>query len=222
MRKTFCLLALLATLGFANHSNTNTNKNIKHKENQRQVFSRSVKLAKQNDPEALFQLGKFYYEGKIVRKSYKKALQYLEKAHDLGYEKATYNLGIIYSNSRTPYHSYSKAYDIFIELAEKGNAAAQNRVGMFLTLGMGGPIDFKEAVKWYEKSSKQGYITAQCNLASMYAGGMGVFTNFGRAHAFAKKGKELRNPICLKVWRDYNLEKFNKDKGFKFKFYNQP
>lgn len=223
MKKTFCLLILLFTLGFSSHQKEETSPPSKaKKETKQQEFSQVAKLARQSDPAALFKLGKFYYEGRVVKKSYKKSLKYIQLSSDLGYEKATYNLGILYANNRTPYHSYSKAYNLFISLAETGHAAAQNKVGMFLTLGLGGPVDFKEAVKWYEKSSKQGYITAQCNLASMYAAGMGVFTNFGRAHAFAKKGKEQRHSICMKVWKDYNLGKYTKDKGFKFKFYTQP
>jgi len=225
MKKILCLLFILLSFSFASHSKEKQQQELtpsqKRIHNQKE-FSHYAKLSKENDPEALFKLGKYYYEGRVVKKSYTKALAYLEQSSDLGYKKATYNLGILYANNKTPYHSYSKSFNIFIELAEEGNAAAQNRIGMFLTLGLGGPVDFKEAVKWYEKSSKQGYLTAQCNLASMYAGGMGVFTNFGRAHAFAKKGKSLNHPICVKVWRDYNLGKYEKDKGFKFKFYNQP
>jgi len=219
MNKIFCLILIFFTLGYTDHLQENDKTKIEKKE---KSFSYYVKLAKKRDPEALFKLGKFYYEGKIVKRSYKKALKYLNRSSALGYEKATYNLGILYANNKTIYHSYSKSYEIFLELAKEGHAPSQNKVGTFLTFGFGGPIDFVEAVKWFEKSSKQSYITAQCNLASMYAAGMGVFTNFGRAHAFAKKGKELRHPICLKIWREYNLGKYKKDKGFKFKFYTQP
>lgn len=218
MKKILYIFIIFNTLCFGTHLEEKE-KTSKEKE---KSFSEYVRLAQKRDPEALFKLGKFYYEGIIVGKNYKKAFKYLTKSSLLGYEKATYNLGVLYGNKRTTYHSYSKAYDIFLALGEHGHPGAQNRIGTFLTFGLGGPIDFKEAVKWFEKSSKQGYISAQCNLASMYASGMGVFTNFGRAHAFAKKGRELGNRICMKVWREYNLGKYNKDKGFKFNFYTQP
>ncbi len=219
MKNILIVPLIFSTFTFADYLQKKEEKQTVKKEKN---FSQYVKLAKKRDPEALFKLGKFFYEGRVVKKSYKKALKYLNHSSALGYEKATYNLGILYSNNKTKYHSYSKAYDIFLELAHEGHRAAQNKVGSFLTFGLGIPIDFKEAVKWFENSSKQGYVPAQCNLSSMYASGKGVFTNFGRAHAFAKKGKELKHPTCLKVWRDYNLGKYTEDKGFKFNFYNQP
>jgi TPR repeat protein len=77
-------------------------------------------------------------------------------------------------------------------------------------------------VEYFEKASKQGYVTAQCNLAMMYASGKGVFPNFGRAHVFAKTGVEQGNPICKKVWEDYNLSKYPEDKSFKLNFYTKP
>ena len=219
MKVILCIFVLFSTISFATHLADNEKHEVKEKE---KSFTYYVRLAKKRDPEALFKLGKFYYQGKVVKRNYEKALKYLGMSSDLGYKKATYNLGILYANSKTKYHSYSKSFDIFSELGQNGHAGAQNRVGIFLRLGLGGPVDFKEAVKWFEMSSKQGYISAQCNLAAMYAEGMGVFVNFGRAHAFAKKGKELGNPICVRVWRNYNLWKYKKDKGFKFKFYTQP
>jgi len=219
MKLLFCFLIAFYTSVYAKHLDEKEEKTSVKKE---KSFSYYVKLAKEHDPEALFKLGKFYYEGKVVKRSYKKALKYLTQSSLLDYKKATYNLGILYSNNKTKFHSYSKAYNIFLDLGNDGHAGAQNRIGSFLTFGFGGPIDFKEAVKWFEKASKQNYIPAQCNLATMYAAGMGVFPNFGRAHVFAKKGKELRHPVCVKVWRDYNLKKYAKDKGFKFKFYTQP
>ncbi len=218
MTKILCLLILLSTLSFSKHFDEKKKTQVEKEKS----FSYYVQLAKERDPEALFKLGKFYYEGRVVKRSYKKALKYLTQSSLLDYQKATYNLGILYSNNKTIYHSYSKAYNIFHDLALEGHAGAQNKIGSFLTFGFGGPIDFKEAVKWFEKSSKQNYIPAQCNLATMYASGMGVFPNFGRAHVFAKKGKELKHPVCLKVWRDFNLGKYKQDKGFKFKFYTQP
>ena len=93
---------------------------------------------------------------------------------------------------------------------------------MFLTSKVILEKDYKEAVKWYERASKQGYVNAQCNLAFMYASGKGVWQNMGRAHAFAKPGFKKGNPNCEKVWNDFNLEKYPEDKGFKFKFYNEP
>ena len=189
-------------------------------------FEKAFKLYKQavleDEPEAFYQLGKFYYEGKEVERDYHKAYKYLTAAHFLDYEKATYNLGIFYSKKNTPYHDYRKAFKTFLYLAQRGNDKAQNRVGMFYTFGMGMKKDYKEAVRWYEKSAKQHYVDAQCNLAFMYASGKGVWQNMGRAHAFARPGYEKGNRYCKKVWKDFKLKKYPEDKGWKLKFYNKP
>jgi TPR repeat protein len=175
-----------------------------------------------DNPEAYFKLGKIYFEGKYVFKDYVKALEYFSSASYLGHIQGTYNLGLFYLSKKTPFYDPKKALSYFLELARKGHAPSQNRVGMYLTSGVIVDVDYKEAVKWYEASSKQGYINAQCNLAFMYASGKGVWQNMGRAHAFAKPGYEKGYKLCQKVWEDFNLEKYPEDKGFKFKFYNEP
>ena len=178
--------------------------------------------ALKDDPEAFFQLGKIYFEGKYIFKDYIKALHYLNASAQLGHIQGTYNLALFYLSKRTPFHDPKKALSYFLELARKGHAPSQNRVGMYLTSGIILEKDYKEAVKWYEASSKQGYINAQCNLAFMYASGQGVWQNMGRAAAFAKPGYEKGYKLCQKVWEDFNLDKYPEDKGFKFKFYNEP
>ena len=107
-----------------------------------------------------------------------------------------------------------------MELALKGDPKAQNKIGIFLTYGFGVEKDYKLAVKWLEKSYFQGnYLPASCNLAYMFANGYGVFHNFGRASTISKKGYMQKLPMCVKVYEDFNLHKYNKDKGFKYGFY---
>lgn len=185
-------------------------------------FNNFKKLTKEYNEEAFYQLGLAFYEGKVVKKDYKKSYTNLLQASNLGHYQAKYNLAIIYSNKRTPYYNLKKSFESFLFLAKEGHAGAQNRVGMFLTLGLKVEKDYKEAVKWFEKSSKQNYLSAHCNLAYMYASGSGVFVNFGRAHAFAKDGVSKNHPVCKKVFKDYNLKNYKEDKGWKFKFYTKP
>ena len=58
--------------------------------------------------------------------------------------------------------------------AEKGNAAAQNNLGLMYANGLGVAKDEVEAVKWYRKAADQGDTDAQLNLGVMYANGRGV------------------------------------------------
>jgi TPR repeat protein len=213
------LLFLILTLGLFANENKIDMDNTKEIENKISIYKEK---ALDGDPEAYFKLGKIYFEGKYVSKDYKKALEYFSAASYLGHIQGTYNLGLFYLSRKTPYYDPKKALSYFLELARKGHAPSQNRVGMYLTSGVIVDVDYKEAVKWYEISSKQGYINAQCNLAFMYASGKGVWQNMGRAHAFAKPGYQKGYKLCQKVWEDFNLAKYPEDKGFKFKFYNEP
>ncbi len=184
------------------------------------LFSNDVfdAIEKTQKADVYFEQGKEYYK----KRDYKQAFTNFEKASLLGNQKATYNLGVLYTNKKTSTYNPQKAYEVFSSLSKQNHAASQNRMGMYYLLGVVVDKDYKLAVNYFEKASKQGYVTAQCNLSLMYASGKGVFTNFGRAHAFAKDGYDKGNPICKKVWKDFNLEKYPEDKGFKFKFYNKP
>ena len=164
-----------------------------------ELFYKSAKV--DNSAEAIYELGRFFYEGKIVKQNFDKAKSFFEHSASLGFIEAKYSLGIFYFNKKNPYHSHKKAYNIFLELAQKENhAPSQNRVGMYLAFGIGIDKDYKDAVKWFEKSAENGYVTGQCHLALMYASGKGVFPNLGRARVIAQKGYDEKNPVCVNVW----------------------
>lgn len=179
-------------------------------------------LSKQNDKEAIFRLAMIYSKGKPITRNLTKTKQLLEKASKLGYHKATYFLAKLYLSRKSPFYNTTTAFNTFLEASNNNYAPAQNMIGQFLLTGKVIKKDYKEAVKYFEKSSAQGFMEANCNLSFMYASGKGVFPNFGRAHIFAKEGVAKGNKKCLKVWKDYNLSKYKKDKGWKFNFYTKP
>lgn len=69
---------------------------------------------------------------------------------------------------------WAAAIELLRPLAEGGDAAAQNKLGMFYDIGRGVPVDYAEAMKWIRKSAEQGNAEAQSNLANMYRFGEGV------------------------------------------------
>jgi TPR repeat protein len=56
-------------------------------------------------------------------------------------------------------------------LAEEGNAAAQNNLGLMYHNGWGVPQDYKEAARLYRLAAEQGDADAQSNLGVMYERG---------------------------------------------------
>ena len=108
---------------------------------------------------------------------------------------------------------YRLSYNTFLDLAQKSHAKAQHQVGNFLTYGYVDK-DYKLAVKWYEQSLKNGYKYSSCSLAFMYANGKGVFPNFGKARELAQEGYDKKWPLCVRVYKDFNLQKYDKNRGF--------
>ena len=179
-------------------------------------------LAKRDDVDAIFRLAQIYSKGIGIKKSLSRAKELLEQASSLNHHKSTYYLGKLYLSKKSPYYDLTDAFNSFAIAANNNYAPAQNMIGQFLVTGTVVEKDYKKAVKYFERASKQGLTQAHCNLAFMYASGKGVFPNFGRAHQFAKKGIKQGNKKCQKVWDEYNLKKYDKDKGWKFNFYTKP
>lgn len=197
-------------------------KNVEEEYGILKALSMYKSLAKDDDVKSIFYLAIIYSKNKPFKRNLTKTHDLLQKASQLNYHKATYYLGNLYLSKKSPYYDVKKAYNTFLIAANKNYAPAQNMIGQFLLVGTVVEKDYKLAVKYFEKASKQNYINAQCNLAFMYASGKGVFPNFGRANLFAKEGMKKGNKKCIKVWEEYNLEKYSEDKGWKFNFYTKP
>ncbi len=176
--------------------------------------------AKYGNNEANFKLGIIYYKGNGIKKDLSLAMKYFQRASAAGHLKAKYNTGVIYATKNYEKHDYKEAYKIFEELSIVNYPSAQNKLGLFLLHGLGVDKDYKKAVKWFEEAYFiNHYLPASCNLALMYASGKGVFPNFGRARELAQEGYDKNLPMCVKVYKDFNLHKYHEDKGFKYGFY---
>ena len=81
-------------------------------------------------------------------------------------------------------------------LVEKGDAKAQNNLGVMYYNGHGVEQDFKEAFKWFQKAADQGFAIAQYNLGGMYGMGEGVERNYVTAYAWASIAATNGNNIA--------------------------
>ena len=92
-------------------------------------------------------------------------------------------------------------------LAEEGNAAAQNNLGLMYHNGWGVPQDYKEAARLYRLAAEQGYADAQGNLGVMYVFGKGVTKDFVYAHMWGnialmngnERGASVRGHVAEKM-----------------------
>ncbi len=67
------------------------------------------------------------------------------------------------------------------ELAEKGDPAAQTKLGVSYSTGTNVDKNKKKAAEWYAKAAAQGYAYGQWNLAFLYVRGEGVATDYSKA-----------------------------------------
>ena len=93
--------------------------------------------------------------------------------------KELHDLGQKYLDGNGVEGSASKAFDLFRESAELGNAEAQWKVGLLYENGLDGVVSKnpRKALKWYRESAEQGYVEAQVSLGNCYVKGAGVAKN---------------------------------------------
>ena len=76
---------------------------------------------------------------------------------------------------------YRLAREIWLVLAEAGDAQSQFGLGMMLENGHGVPPDPEKAFQWYLRAADQGMSEAQLSLGSLYEHGRGVARDPERA-----------------------------------------
>ena len=67
-------------------------------------------------------------------------------------------------------------------MAQKGDPAAENVLGLRYATGEGVKLDEKAAVVWFTKAAEQGNVPAQSKLGSIYFSGRGVPQDLNRAY----------------------------------------
>ena len=80
-----------------------------------------------------------------------------------------------------------------LKLAEKGGADAQNKLGWMYARGQRISQDYKEAAKWFRRSSGQGHAHAQYNLGQIYSQGKGVSRDYKEAIKWFRLSAEKGN-----------------------------
>jgi len=170
------------------------------------------KAAVQGDVDAQFKLGLMYYNGEGVPKDNIKAGQWFHKAGEQGHEEAKLyfgkiaanalfddpkfqNLKIEAANKAHMEGNYAKAVELYEQIADRGNAMAQYKLGVLYELGQGVQYNsvksdelirkaaaqgLKEAKDWLEtkekleklkKAAEQGDADAQYELGRAYMQG---------------------------------------------------
>jgi len=84
--------------------------------------------------------------------------------------------------------------------AERGNASAQNHIGVTYQNGDGVERDYAQAMRWFRLAAEQGHERAKNSIGAMYAGGKGVERDYAQAVRWFRLAAEQGNPNA-----QYNL-----------------
>jgi len=100
---------------------------------------------------------------------------------------------IQYANDLYNQGRYEESLPLFQQLAEQGNAAAENNLGVMYHNGQGVQQDYQQALLWYRKAVMQGYAQAEANLGRMYDNGQGVKQDYQQALQWYRKAADQGN-----------------------------
>lgn len=82
---------------------------------------------------------------------------------------------------------FEQAFKLYENLAEKGDATAQSKIGRMYNDGLGIKEDLSKAAFWYEQAAKQGISSSQFKLAGLYFYGEGVTKSWEKAYSWYRK-----------------------------------
>jgi len=132
------------------------------------------------DPEALHTVAVLYFGGnQAIRSDYKKGVELLREASNLGHAEATTNLAIAYHMGKGVKLNFNKARELYEKAYDLGSDKAAFKLGYLYFKGLGSiPQDYQKSLEWFKKSE---YPMAQYWLGIQYYFGYGVAVDKAKA-----------------------------------------
>ncbi|KAK1174832.1 LRP2-binding protein isoform X1 [Acipenser oxyrinchus oxyrinchus] len=157
---------------------------------------------KENDLNALYQLGVMYYDGLGTQADHKKAVDYMNKIANCDTPKAQtlkhaalYNLGQAYLEGYSVKHSDAEAERLWLLAADDGNPKASIKAQCALGMFYSRPhtTDLKKAFFWHSEACGNGSLESQGALGVMYLKGHGIRKDTRSAFLCLKEAAERGN-----------------------------
>ena len=131
----------------------------------------SGKVAKEESPESLFELGLNYLKGNDsldIDMDKEKGIALIRRSAEQGYADAQFNLGLAYYRGEGVSQDYTQAVSWYRKAAEQGVAAAQYNLGVCYYKGEGVSQDYVQAVSWWCKAADEGEASALKSIRGRY------------------------------------------------------
>jgi len=194
-----------------------TNSPLSANEMWEELFKEHLANAKAGAPEAQYEVGIMYLKGQGVEQDRDKAVQWLKKSSEGGYQLATsklsrideqeskfdelqsqaeagnldaqYELAMMYLKGRGIDADGAKARQWLQRAADKGDSRATTRLGILNYKGEAGSTNYKQALSLFNRVSDNS-VLAQYYLGEMYATGAGVEKNYKTAISWYTKAAD--------------------------------
>ncbi|MDQ0134009.1 localization factor PodJL [Neorhizobium galegae] len=143
------------------------------------------------DPNALFEIGARFTDGKGVKTDLSEAANWYKLAADRGLAPAQYRLANLFEKGTGVSRDLTKAMTYYKQAADAGNASAMHNLAVLYASGAAGQPDYAAAVSWFGKAADFGVADSQFNLAILLARGNGVKQDLEESYkwfAVAAKG----------------------------------
>jgi len=167
--------------------NVGYTKSINHNNLQGKVnVETSNDTLKNLKPSEINQLGIMHATNKTP-KNLEIAKILFKKAYDFGYEKAGFNLGMVYKDLRV----YDSAYMYFSKESLKDDGISNYTLGYLHYKGFGCKQSYERAVFYFKNAIKKRIPNAMYFLGLCYRNGYGVVANIDSAAFWLQKAKQL-------------------------------
>lgn len=146
-----------------------------------------LKKAAAGDPQAQFELGQAYVNGRGNKQDCGQGLAWLGKAAEQGLLPAITALAEVYYTNPCGQCNYEQARHWFEIAAGRDDRQAIGRLGYLLADRVG----YQSAMEWFLKGAAlaDGYCTHMCGYVYYY--GKDLSVDLGKAHDYFSKGAEL-------------------------------
>lgn len=133
-----------------------------------QAFELLQKAAGQSHVQSLIEIGLCYYTGKLVDQDKEKAIEYFQKAAELGSREAEVRIAFTKILENIDGKGLSDQIQLLESATGEGSVLAETALGFCYETGSGIPKDKARAASYYRRASQRGSETAYNSLKSMY------------------------------------------------------
>src|SRR5437879_1607602 len=153
--------------------------------------------AEDEDPAAMYDLGRKFDEGLGVATDEQQAFQWYSRAAARGHAESMNRLGVLYAQGRGVPQDYVAALAWYRQAVARGSLTAVSNVATLYFYGLGVPQSYSMAAELLQAAAQQGAADAQNKLAAMYNDGLGVAQDQRKARELFRQSAEQGYPPAM-------------------------